>query len=186
MRMNIPAADTVIRHALPEDARQIAEAHVASWRTTYGDIVPADYLARLSVDIRERQWRERIARAADPGRRECVLVAASSSGDIFGFASAGPRVESPADFAGEIYSFYLIEQAQRRGLGRRLVRAAATHLLAAKMASVSLWVLAANPSRGFYERMGGKLVETTIEVVDGAALEKCGYGWDDISVLRDL
>ncbi len=184
--MRSPDADTLIRQALPSDARQIAEAHVASWRTTYAGIVAEDYLARLSVDTRERQWSERITRTADPNHRMCVLVAANPSGDILGFVSAGPRVEGPADYAGEIYSLYLIEQAQGLGIGRRLLRAGAAHLLSVGMTSMSLWVLAANPSRSFYERMGGRLVETTIEMIGGATLEKCGYGWSDITALSDL
>lgn len=184
--MRSPDANVLIRQALPSDARQIAEAHVASWRTTCAGIVSADYLAQLSVDARERQWSERITRTTDPNHRMCVLVAASASSDIFGFVSAGPRVEGPAGFAGEIYAFYLIEQAQRQGIGRRLLRAGAAHLLSVGMTSMSLWVLAANPSRGFYERMGGRLIETTIEMIGGAALEMCGYGWRDITALCDL
>ncbi len=184
--MSNPSADTLIRHALPTDAWQIAEAHVASWRTTYAGVVPEEYLARLSVDAREQQWSERIARTADPNSRARILVAESPSGDIFGFVSVGPRVEGPAGYTGEIYAFYLIEQAQRQGFGRRLMREGVAHLLSAGMTSMSLWVLAANPSRRFYERMGGQLIETTTEVIGGAALELCGYGWSDITALGAL
>lgn len=184
--MSSPSTGILIRHALPTDARQIAEAHVASWRTTYAGAVPADYLAQLSVDAGERQWSERIARTVDPTSRACILVAVSPSGDILGFVSVGPRLEGPAGFAGEIYAFYLIEQAQCQGIGRRLLRDGVVYLLSVGMTSMSLWVLAVNPSRGFYERMGGRLIETTVEMIGGAALEKCGYGWSDITALCDL
>jgi hypothetical protein len=50
-----------IRAASPTDARGIAAVHVASWRTTYRGIVPADYLAGLSADAREHSWRRQLA-----------------------------------------------------------------------------------------------------------------------------
>jgi hypothetical protein len=36
-----------------EYARSVAEIHVEAWRAAYAGIVPADYLAALSVDKRE-------------------------------------------------------------------------------------------------------------------------------------
>ena len=39
-----------IRTATPEDARAIAEVHVASWRAAYRGVLPDTYLDRLSVD----------------------------------------------------------------------------------------------------------------------------------------
>jgi hypothetical protein len=39
-----------IRLATVEDARGIAEAHVASWRATYPGIVPQHYIDSLKVE----------------------------------------------------------------------------------------------------------------------------------------
>jgi len=43
----------MIRPATPEDARAIAEVHVASWRYAYRGLLPDDVLDRLSVEERE-------------------------------------------------------------------------------------------------------------------------------------
>lgn len=48
-----------------------------------------------------------------------------------------------------------------------------------------LWVLADNPSRGFYEHMGGKeLCSKTIQI-GGADLLEVAYGWDSLKDVID-
>ena len=79
---------------------------------------------------------------------------------IVGFASGGPRQgeSSYPEYEGELYTVYLLRQYQRRGLGRRLLGAVARGLLADGKRSMLARVLAENPSRPFYETVGGKLL----------------------------
>ena len=51
-----------VERAKLEDAHAIAEIHVLTWRAVYQGIVPADYLATLSVEKREALWRDSIAK----------------------------------------------------------------------------------------------------------------------------
>ncbi|MBA5819077.1 GNAT family N-acetyltransferase, partial [Escherichia coli] len=46
-----------IRAATSADAPAIADIHVASWQATYTDIMPAPFLAGLSVEKRTAAWR---------------------------------------------------------------------------------------------------------------------------------
>ncbi|HEX9067582.1 MAG TPA: GNAT family N-acetyltransferase [Ktedonobacterales bacterium] len=178
------APDITIRPAVPEDAIGIATAHVATWRTQYAGIVPAAHLAGLSVEARAEAWRERLADTSAKAAGVGIFVAQSAGGEVTGFASCGARRDGDAGFAGEIYGLYVLAGSQRRGLGRRLVRAAATHLATHAMPSLLLWVLAANPSRGFYERLGGKLLGTQLIHIGDADLEEVAYGWEDTTALR--
>jgi hypothetical protein len=50
----------VVRRATPEDSRAIATIHVLSWQATYQGVVPAQFLASMSVDRREGVWRGRL------------------------------------------------------------------------------------------------------------------------------
>ncbi|VWB18578.1 hypothetical protein [Burkholderia diffusa] len=59
-----------IRAATSVDARAIAEIHVASWRATYPGIMPASYLAGLSVQLRTTAWRD----VLDAGRPHVALA----------------------------------------------------------------------------------------------------------------
>jgi hypothetical protein len=52
--------------------------------------------------------------------------------------------------------------------------------------SMLAWVLAENPSRPFYEAMGGKLLGTQEIEIGGATLEEVAYGWDGAQKLAAL
>jgi hypothetical protein len=79
-----------IRLATESDSLGIPRVHVASWRSTYGGLMPADFLANLSVESREAQWRTQIA---NPNRKAGYFVAEDSYGEIIGFACGGPERE---------------------------------------------------------------------------------------------
>ena len=51
----------VIRQAYPFDAPSIAAVSIESWRTTYGGIIPSDFLARLSRSGRESAYEARLS-----------------------------------------------------------------------------------------------------------------------------
>lgn len=171
-----------VRPARIQDAPQIARVHVDSWRATYSGLVPEDFLAAMSYEDFEARWRSWLGGAL--GVRGTFWVAESSAGKIVGFASGGPRRdESYPRYESELYTAYLLRQYQRRGLGRRLLGAVAGGLLADGKRSMLAWVLAENPSRTFYEVVGGKLLGSQEIEIGGAALEEVALGWNDIRIL---
>ena len=50
----------IIREANLDDAKGIAKVHVDSWRTTYKNIIPDEYLNNLSYEKREQLWTNNI------------------------------------------------------------------------------------------------------------------------------
>jgi FR47-like protein len=61
-----------------------------------------------------------------------------------------------------------------------LVGAVVKRLARAGIDSMLVWVLAANPSRRFYEALGGRQVcEKQIEI-GGVMLDEIAYGWADV------
>lgn len=170
----------LIREARVEDAPGIAHVHVESWRTTYRAIVPADYLAGLSVEERQAMWADTLH---SPGSGTCRFVAEDASGTLVGFATGGPTRDADTPYDSELYAIYLLESAQGHGIGRMLAGAVAERLAQAGSRSMLVWALADNPACGFYEAMGGqKVLEREVEI-GGARLPEVGYGWTDINVL---
>jgi GNAT superfamily N-acetyltransferase len=145
-------ATALIRRARPEDARPVAEVHVASWQHAYRGLLPDDYLERLSVDHREAMWREAFA---DPDQASGAFVA-EIDGRIVGFASFGPsRDEEIPERTGEVPAIYLDPAVLGTGVGRELFEAATIALRDAGFARATLWVLEANAlARRFYEKAG--------------------------------
>ena len=155
-----PASVVEIREATPDDARAIAEVHVASWRWAYRDDLPAEFLDGLTVDDREREWSGWLTHGARAG-----TLVAQDGGVLVGFCSFGPsRDEGASEGTAEILTLYLLEDAAGRGIGRALFAAAADRLREHGYDRAMLWVMASNDrSRRFYERAGWSWDGTTSE-----------------------
>ena len=172
----------MIRKATWADAPAIASVHVESWKTTYGGIVPDAYLETLTVEEKQTLW-EKVLRQSD----HSVFVA-EENGRVVGFVSGGPNRAADgliAKYDGELYAIYLLKEVQGKGLGRQLVQALVGDLTQKGIHSLVVWVLADNPSRGFYERLGGeKLAEERVEIGGKALWEWC-YGWQDMQTMNE-
>ena len=136
----------VVRRARPADAAEIARVQVQSWREAYTGIIPQAYLDQLSVPSHERQWRRTL------GSGTWAFVAEWER-KLVGFASGGlSRVRR--DITGEIYVLYVLRAFQGRAIGRALFDACHYELARCGHHGLLVWVLADNPSRGFYEHLG--------------------------------
>ena len=168
----------LVRRARPEDAPAIGAVHVAAWRSTYPGILPASYLSGLSATRQARHYEAAIAAGAQ------VLVASPASGvpRVVGFATLGPAgVRGLGD--GEIETIYVLDDFRDQGVGRRLMRSAAAQLAGAGCRSAFLWVLRDNPSRFFYQHLGGQPAAQGSTRVAGKVLPQLAYAWDPIERL---
>ena len=164
----------MIRTARIADAEGIAGVHVDAWRETYRGIVPDEILNQLSYKRRAEMWKRSIG-----ARHQCLFVA-EDLGRIAGFVSAGPGRKAPGGFDSEIYAIYLLRAQQGHGTGAALFRAAVQWLAEQGFHDMFLWVLAENPTRRFYERMGGVELESKITTELGKPLLEVNYGWRGI------
>ncbi len=173
----------LIRPARISDAEGIARVHVESWRTAYPGILPEDYLAGLSYKQRSSAW-ESILSEADETKPNYVAV--DDNRVVVGFAGGGPERSGDADLDGELYVLHLLEDSQRRGVGRRLVMSVASDLARNDMVSMFVWVLEQNrPACLFYEALGGLPVREQEISIGGVTLAEIGYGWPDIGPLSE-
>ena len=168
-----------VRHAGAEDARAIATVHVASWRTTYRDLLPDDFLASLEVAAYEGRWR----RILEDGSGRVYV--AEYGRDVVGFASGGRERAGEEGFEGELYAIYVLADAQARGHGRRLVQAVVTGLRELGLRDMIVWVLRDNSgARKFYERLGGEFVREQPITIGSAVLREVSYGWRSLDDVR--
>lgn len=163
-----------IRPARPNDAQAIARLDVETWRTTYAGVLSATYLVGLSERRRDLGWRMAILREPRD-----VRVAVDVAGRIEGFGSCGPS-RSERHFPGEVFTLYVAPDRQNQGIGRRLLIALFRRLAASGLDAAVVWVLRDNPSRFFYERLGGRLISHKPIAVGGGQVEALAYGWPDL------
>lgn len=84
-----PFAEARRRYRALEVARAIAEAHVLSWQTAYGGIVPDPVLDALSLEQRADAWRGSL-----PSPDQDVWVA-ELDGRVVGFSNDGAAYGGP-------------------------------------------------------------------------------------------
>ena len=166
--------------AAPERARDIAQVYIESWHTTYQGIVADATLASLNIETRTQQW---FTRLADPQPRTYTFVAVSKTDRVLGFATGGPMRSEELQAEAELYAVYLYKEFQRKDIGTALFSEIARHLAEVGFSSVGVWVLELNPSRGFYEALGGERIAQKSMSLDGITLNEFGYCWPSLHAL---
>lgn len=179
-----------LRKARLQDSRELARVHVETWRHTYAGMVPDQYLTSLTVDAKAQVWKQWIQRQ---GQEETILLAETQpekddaeSSRVVGFGHAGPTRDRDLPYKGEVYTLYVEIDWQGRGIGRQLLACLFRDLLACGLDSALIWVLADNPSRFFYEAMGGQRVAERKDPFAGVLLDEIAYGWPDATALKSL
>jgi len=168
-----------LRAATRNDALSISQVHVSSWRTTYRDIVPAQFLDKLNVEQRVPRWEQ----AIDSGAH---LIVAEKDNRVVGFISGG-RIRKPLeDHDAELYAIYLLQDAQGKGIGAALLIELAKCLRDEGHHSMIAWVLTANDALRFYEKTGATLISQKEIEIGGALLPVAAYAWNSIESLAML
>ncbi|MEW6032289.1 MAG: GNAT family N-acetyltransferase [Bacillota bacterium] len=202
--MTATGSAVLVRPAAAADAAGLARVHVDTWRTTYRGLLPDEFFAGPPAYERgQARWAGILA---DDSRGDIVYVADCPEEGVVGFVHAGPlRTPLPGRPAeggspgagppatapgspgtGEVYALYILEHRQGAGLGRRLMASAGTELRRRGYGPVVVWVLAENPARGFYERLGGREVAASTVTIGGRELPDVAYCWPDSVLLAGL
>ena len=138
-----------IRRANSQDASAIAEVQVRSWQRAYSHLLPADWLASMSVEARASKWQEILA-------SEHAVAIASNDGEVVGFVSAGVCRDAdrlPGQY--EIYALYVLPECWSQGQGSALLQWAIEQASTAQARSISLWAIVGNERAAtFYARHG--------------------------------
>lgn len=138
----------IIRGARADEARAIAEVHVATWKETYSHLLPDDYFSEEYVAGRHRLWQNVLTRPRD----DMTIRVAESDGEIAGFAWVGPGEaadgeEPPRDRL--LYAIYIRAAHYGAGMGQALLDATVGN------GPAMLWVSKENPrATAFYVRNG--------------------------------
>ena len=151
---------------------------MASWQTTYAEILPEEFLHTLDEDVRAAQW----ARAAEDD--SVLLLVAEDENGICGFICGGAIREAFGEFDAELYAIYLRAESQRGGVGRMLTASLVRQLIERGFSKLVIWVLEENPACGFYERLGARLLKKKSIQIAGCELIERAYGLERIEELQ--
>lgn len=172
-------AEARIRPADGQDAEAVARIFVETWQAAYPGILAERVLTGLSVERQFAYWRGVIG-----GREQSVFVADSQG--VVGFAACGaarPRLDG---YKGEVFTLYVLPDRQGEGIGRALLSVALDRLAKRDLMPALLWVLADNPARFFYERLGGKRAGERDDRLGDKPHREIAYGWSVLPTPTDF
>jgi ribosomal protein S18 acetylase RimI-like enzyme len=184
---------TIIRDAVASDARALGALHVRTWREAYWGLLPDRTVLRETVESRSRFWRAHleILRGSESFLDEDVALAVEPAkkdgeSEAVGFVWTGAARLREAEWDGEVYMIYVLNAAQRRGVGRALLARAAQSLVRRGFFRFGLWVLETNgQAQAFYEALGGRPIGVRRSQAPGELGFVIGYVWEDASALLD-
>jgi len=165
-----------IRAATVEDAGAISHVHVESWRAAYEGIVPEAYLTSLSEEEHVPMWRNWLSLGTQ-------AFVAAMDGEVVGFVCGGQIRESVQDYDAELFTIYLLPQAQGHGLGSALLKTLADALHAQGFKSMVAWVLLDNSSSAFYRKTGALPVSQKETQIGSVMLPVIAFGWPDLELI---
>ena len=160
-----------IRRATKSDLQDIADIHIESWKDSYSDVLPAEFLAgKINGDF-ERYWNEIEIRNED-----IILVAEGDS--PLGFIAVWCR---PVPFIDNLH----VRPSQRsKKIGSALMKAVAKELINEGHKRAYLWVFESNGKAiRFYERLGGIQKEQAVKNVFGHDVPSRKIEWNDLATI---
>jgi GNAT superfamily N-acetyltransferase len=162
------------RRATLQDAPAIARVHVEAWEAAYRGLIPDEVIDARTVELRTGQWTTALA---DPS---CfALVACDADDGVEGFASVRLFDEPDAGFESYLQTLYVRPGVWRRGIGRELLGAVCARLAAIGVRNIVLRTLRLGNARGFYERLGARVVPGGL-AFDAGKFDDVVYAIDDV------
>jgi len=184
-----------IRTAQAADAPAMGRVMVETYLRAHRGQVPDE-----AWRIRQAEWtpeasatgwaRSIRAIAEDSQAHECIYIAvedATQPEQVIGIVMGGPSGVAGYEGVGDIYALYVDFAHHGRGIGRKLIQAAAKQLRARSMTSLIIRSLPVNePANRFYESLGGQLVGECAAEDSGYPITQRIYHWPDSALRGDI
>lgn len=174
----------IIRKAVREDIEQIAQVHVACWKTTYKGIFSDEYLNALNLIRSKMNWQNTF----DNNPADITFVAVNDDSEIIGFCSGGSNRDKKdyPYYNGEMKAIYILQEYQKKGIGTFLVKEFSSELMNKGINNMLTWVLQSNRCKSFYEKLGGKFIGRKTYIFENKEFPGIGYGFDDLNRIKNV
>lgn len=173
------APTILVRRGEVKDASGIAQVQVESWRVQRTGVLSAQALAQPAYMQRVATWQ---ATLSSPVTDRLTIVATNDKGTVVGFACASLDNASQAQ-QGEIHAMHVAPTYRHQGVGSQMLGHLAIEFCERGLSRLLVWVLAACPSRHFYEAHGARyLWQRDTEIAGHRSLE-LAYGWRSLAGL---
>lgn len=175
--------DVVLRAATAGDAAALSALDVEVWRASYRRILSRMLLDGLPHNpLHDPQY---FLAIVDRSGMDEWLWVVEDDGELAGYCHFGACKDTGCGYMGEFERLYLRPAIQGRGIGTRILGAAAHRLADQDLLPIRTTVFADNiRARRLCERLGAREIGHRIAFEDeGRLLQECIYGWPDSAIL---
>lgn len=159
----------MIRTANLIDIKQIADIKISCWKEAYKDIIDSNYLNSMTLESQINNY-------ANNYNLNNIVVA-ESDGRIIGFCRFCSVDDLNCDC--EIREIYVEPTLKRTGIGGTLFDYTKSLLKSKGHKKLAVGVFTDNnDARRFYEKMGGKISDNKIMVIDNVPYDITTYLWN--------
>ena len=161
--------------ATSQDIQSIAQLHANSWRIAYRGMLPDDYLDQRVEADRIEFWTTRFD-SVPPDRR--LVLKAESEATLMGFVCV--LLDAEPKWGARLDNLHASPEAKGTGIGYALFQAAREWIARVSPGTaMHLWCVEGNHvARRFYDRQGGKVVETAKRpVAQELSVPELRYWW---------
>jgi len=149
-------AKVAIRNIRREDIPDIVDIKINGWRKAYKGLISDDILNSLNE--------EQIIKKLEKNYTESGFIVAILNETIAGFCNyidSNKYTQDMADIDCEILALYVKPELKYNGIGTKLFNYVLNVFKEKNKSKMLLWCLKENePSKKFYEKMGGKILTT--------------------------
>ncbi len=181
--MVIQISDVTVRRATVDDAAEIANVHLNSWRGAYRNLLPQDFLDQLPLTFKRRMnmWKQTAIENKKP------LFVAEAINGIVGFSVFEPARDASMNGYGEVGAIYLLEKFKGKKIGAALLKLGMSELIKMDYTKAYCWVLEGNPTIKFYESSGAVFNEMeSPDEIGGKKVKELVYEWKDLSIFKNV
>lgn len=144
----------MIREAIAEDGKRMAEINVIGWRYAYRNIISDEFLFKTLDIVKRAEYFSKIAEEKQQG----VAYVYEEAGIVKGFMTIGPCRDEDRKTSFELYGLYVEPFMTRGGIGSQLIHFCEQKARELGYSEVLVWVLEGNAiGINFYEKMGYSL-----------------------------
>jgi GNAT superfamily N-acetyltransferase len=159
----------IIRKAILEDAPQIAQVNIQSWKETYYGIMPEQRMANLNLERCTKSWMQTLS-------EDSTNFVATINKRIIGYVSGGKNRQNVDCESGlgdacdcELMALYILQDFHKQGIGKTLFQTFVGTMQNSGYTSMVTWVAEKNPATGFYQKMGGEKIDCkTLQICNEA------------------
>lgn len=165
-----------------EDIKDYINVNITSWQESYKGIVVDEFLQELDTNRDEYIKRQQDKFYEDKKELEKKYIVTIDD-KVVGMTSLGHTRDPKYPSCGEIYSIYLLNEVKGQGLGKVLFLNNIRELVNLGFTDMIIGCLSKNPSNGFYQHMGGKLIDVYKRKIGNQELDENIYYFENIKDL---